>query len=138
MSTRFAVSDVQVEVEGNGVSTGSKQSSPALHVKFLDEKPPKMDYLTVGNAAEASKNVERNQLTVTSVVSGNLALYEVSMQFCLLCPTVAILYYLVVASQEELQSRPRIAQLLSSLVPVDGIMAPNMNTPKGKKKKKVT
>ena len=76
MSSRFAVSDVGAEVEENGVSAGSRESSP--QTKSRDEKP-KMDYLTVGSAAEASKNVDRNQMTVTSVASGNLALYEVSV-----------------------------------------------------------
>jgi len=39
-----------------------------------------MDYLTVGGKEEeeiTAKNVEANQLTVTSAISGNLALYEV-------------------------------------------------------------
>ena len=38
-----------------------------------------MDYLTVsgGRIGSEDKNVERNQATITSVMSGNLALYEV-------------------------------------------------------------
>ena len=49
-----------------------------------------------------------------------------------------ILSYTLSPSQEELESRPRIAQLLSSLVPVDGVMAPNMKaSKKAKRKKKV-
>lgn len=36
----------------------------------------KMDYLTVGGQVD-DRNVDANQLTVTSVISGNLALYEV-------------------------------------------------------------
>ncbi len=79
MSTRFAVSDVKVEVE-------KIQSSPPPQAKPAnggDEKPAKMDYLTVDGVSidygvtDTSKNVERNQMTVTSVASGNLALYEV-------------------------------------------------------------
>ena len=34
-----------------------------------------MDYLKVGDASAGNENA--NQLTITSVVSGNLALYEV-------------------------------------------------------------
>ena len=81
--SRFAVSDVAVEVEG------SDAPSSGGPVSTLDEKPtnetgsqpPKMDYLTVAgtatSAAEDKKNIESNQATVTSMASGNLALYEV-------------------------------------------------------------
>lgn len=69
MSARFAVSDVEVEVEEpealpNGDTTPPPPSQPA------DQK--KMDFLTVSGARD---NVERNQFTVTSTASGNLALY---------------------------------------------------------------
>ncbi len=38
----------------------------------------KMDFLKVGGrGGDDSKNIEANQLTVTSAISGNLALYEV-------------------------------------------------------------
>lgn len=95
MSSRFAVSDVQGEgpsengsAQDEVTANGSGQNaslqarararapgSPAPVVPPDSSKtktePPKMDYLAVDNA-------DRNQLTVTSVTSGNLALYEVN------------------------------------------------------------
>ncbi len=83
MSGRFAVSDVQVEVEeSDGPSSGDPfPSLDAKPTNGTDSQPAKMDYLTVAGtttiAAEDKKNIESNQATVTSMTSGNLALYEV-------------------------------------------------------------
>lgn len=79
MSGRFAVSDVRGEDEVGGSSdtpNGKRASPPQSPVppQASSKDPMKMDYLTVDNP---SSNVDRNQLTVTSVASGNLALYEV-------------------------------------------------------------
>lgn len=87
MSGRFAVSDVTVEVDeeesggqgdtnslGHRPGPGPRGTSPPPEAK--PEEQVKMDYLTVNTP---SANIERNQLTVTSVASGNLALYEVAI-----------------------------------------------------------
>lgn len=73
MSTRFDVSDVQVEVVEEDVfpSNGARLQDTRGNVNV--DTSVKMDYLSVDNA---NANVESNQTTVTSVTS-NLALYEV-------------------------------------------------------------
>lgn len=90
MSGRFAVSDVTVEVDeeesggqgdtnslGHRPGPGPRGTSPPPEAKPAGSKEQvKMDYLTVNTP---SANIERNQLTVTSVASGNLALYEVAI-----------------------------------------------------------
>ena len=75
MGDRFAVSDVVGEEEGPGSSAGANghTTSPQLSPQAgVGEDRKGMDYLSVDNS-----NMIRNQLTVTSVASGNLALYEV-------------------------------------------------------------
>ena len=76
--SRFAVSDVDADVpSGNGDSGGSTSAPKAMAPSGEDEI--KMDYLSVGGGVNAKSNVDRNQLTVTSTASGNMALYyEVS------------------------------------------------------------
>jgi hypothetical protein len=82
--SRFAVTDVEVdapslEVHSGGVGRSSPPLAEGLGGRGGGEDV-KMDYLTVSTSGVDSKsNEERNQMTVTSTVSGNLALYyEVS------------------------------------------------------------
>lgn len=72
MSARFAVSDVEVEVEGPEALPNGDTTTPPP-----PDSQKKMDFLTVSGARDNDNvdNVERNQFTVTSTASGNLALY---------------------------------------------------------------
>lgn len=97
MSSRFEVSEVPADENAtseNGRSESSSQlivPSSKLAVCYMidlllgvkaeeaageDTAQPQVDYLT------ANRNINTNQLTVSSVTSGNLALYEV-------CPSIA-------------------------------------------------
>ena len=69
MSARFAVSDVEVEVEGPEPLPNGDTTPPP------PDSQKKMDFLTVSGAKDNAENIERNQFTVTSTASGNLALY---------------------------------------------------------------
>lgn len=69
--SRFAVSDVEVDVPSVDLPKGDNGSSTPPKAMPEDVK---MDYLAVGGF-DPKSNVDRNQVTVTSTASGNMALY---------------------------------------------------------------
>ena len=77
-SAAAAADDATPEGNGRGQNASLQATTPGSSTPVVPQasnkpktEPPKMDYLAVNNA-------DRNQLTVTSMTSGNLALYEVS------------------------------------------------------------